>query len=390
MATAAPPKRMVSSFFITLASPHRATVTQQQPALQAHSALARDKQHTAVRVSPSDTIPALRCKKEDISPSEGYGSVESKDQTCAEASTTASDPQSPKPAQPAPGRGNLQEDDRGAAELFPPPPPPPALSSSLETSLSEESAPPPPPPAQTPLSHPLTPGQQTVYNKEVETSTPSSGLKQDEQYHGIHKNGQDTSGESKEVCGFCRKPMALSEPAIEALNRTYHDGCFQCRSCHIPLAGKHYYNKAGIPLCEDCYRASLELCWACGEAITDQVIRALERAYHLSCFTCATCKQQIGEQAFAQGEVGEVYCLQDYYRKYAPKCSACKQLIIPKDDGTDSYNVECMGRSYHENCYRCEVCVIQLSPEPNEHGCYPLDGKMLCKSCHLNLVSGQH
>lgn len=31
----------------------------------------------------------------------------------------------------------------------------------------------------------------------VETSTPSSGLKQDEQYHGIHKNGQDTSGESK-------------------------------------------------------------------------------------------------------------------------------------------------------------------------------------------------
>ncbi|KAG7244567.1 hypothetical protein INR49_029586 [Caranx melampygus] len=108
--------------------------------------------------------------------------------------------------------------------------------------------------------------------------------------------------------------MALSEPAIEALNRTYHDGCFQCRSCHIPLAGKHYYNKAGIPLCEACYQTSLELCWSCGEVITDHVIRALERAYHPSCFTCSTCKQQIGEQAFAQGEVGEVYCLQDYYR----------------------------------------------------------------------------
>ncbi|CAG06858.1 unnamed protein product [Tetraodon nigroviridis] len=86
------------------------------------------------------------------------------------------------------------------------------------------------------------------------------------------------------------------------------------RSCHCPLAGKQYYNKAGIPLCADCYQASLELCWACGEAITDQVVRALERAYHVTCFTCATCKQQIGEQAFAQGEVGEVYCLEDYYR----------------------------------------------------------------------------
>lgn len=126
----------------------------------------------------------------------------------------------------------------------------------------------------------------------VETSTPSSGLNQDEQSHGIHKNGHDTSRESRgnsisistfttqafngstltahilswpiltcafflcnaEVCGFCRKPVALSEPAIEALNRTYHDGCFQCRSCHIPLAGKQYYNKAGIPLCADCYQ----------------------------------------------------------------------------------------------------------------------------------------
>ncbi|XP_042352133.1 filamin-binding LIM protein 1-like [Plectropomus leopardus] len=388
MASAAPPKRMVSSVFITLASPHQATVTPQQPVLQAHSAPARDKQHTAVRVSPSDSIPAgVRQKKEDHSQSE---SADSKGRTRTGASARASDPQSPKPAQLGASRGKLQEDEK-SAELFPPPPPPPpaaaALPSPLGTSFSEESAPPPPPPAQTPLSHPLTPGQQPVYNREVETSTPSSGLKQDEQSHEIHK---DTSKESREVCGFCRKPVALSEPAIEALNRTYHDGCFQCRSCHIPLAGKQYYNKAGIPLCEDCYQASLELCWACGEAITDHVIRALERAYHLSCFTCTTCKQQIGEQPFAQGEVGEVYCLQDYYRKYAPMCNACNQLIIPKEDGTDSYNVKCLGRSYHENCYRCEVCVIQLSPEPNEHGCYPLDGKMLCKSCHLNLVSAQH
>lgn len=376
---------MVSSVFITLASPYRATVTQQQPALQAHSAPARDKQHTAVRVSPGDSVP--RHKKEDPSPSEPYSSVNGRGWTPAGASVRPLDPQSPKPAAPGPSKAKLQEekDQSSAPELLPPPPPPDALTSSAGALLSEESMlPPPPPPVQTPFSHPLTPGQQPVYNREVETSTPSSGLNQDEQ---SHKHSQDSS---RDVCGFCRKPVALSEPAIEALNRTYHDSCFQCRSCHMPLAGKQYYNKAGIPLCEDCYQASLELCWACGEVITDHMIRALERAYHTSCFTCTTCKQQIGQQAFAQGEVGEVYCLQDYYSKYAPKCNACNRLIIPKEDGTDSYTVECLGHSYHENCYRCEVCVIQLSPEPNEHGCYPLDGRMLCKSCHLNLVSGQH
>ncbi|KAM8915604.1 filamin-binding LIM protein 1 isoform 2-T2 [Spinachia spinachia] len=389
MASAALPKRMVSSVFITLAAPHRATVTQQQPVLQAHSGAVGDKPHTAVRVGPSD-IHAVRPKTEDAQPPEGPGRVDSKDAAFTGAAARTSDSQSPKAAQTEPSRGKLRDDNRDFSPAPPPPPPAVAQSSSQGTLFSEESALPPPPPAQKAFSPPLTQSRQPVYDQEVKTSTPSSGLNQDEQSHKIHKNGQDTSRESREVCGFCRKPVAPSEPVIEALNRTYHDGCFQCRSCHVPLAGRQYYNKAGIPLCEDCYQASLELCWACGEVIADHVIRALERAYHLSCFTCTTCKQQIGDKAFAQGEVGEVYCLHDYYRKYAPKCNACKQLIIPKEDGTDSYTVECLGHSYHENCYRCEICVIQLSPEPNEHGCYPLDGKLLCKSCHLSVVSGQH
>ncbi|XP_068172490.1 filamin-binding LIM protein 1 [Antennarius striatus] len=394
MATAAPPKRMVSSVFITLASPQRGTVTQkQQPALQTQGG--RDKQYASVRVSPSDSIPSVRHKKGDHLQAESFGGLNHKGKAHTGAVSRGSDPQKPKPAQPGLSGSKLQEHDKSPAdnrtESFLPPPPPPAaeMTSSLGTSFSEESALPPPPPGQTPHYHPPTPGQQPIYSIEEETSTPSSGLKQSESSE-IHKNGKDRSGGNRDMCGFCRKPVALSQPAIEALNRIYHDGCFQCRSCHVPLAGKEYYNKAGIPLCADCYQASLELCWACGEAITDHVIRALERAYHLSCFTCSTCKQQIGEQPFAQGEVGEVYCLQDYYRKYAPKCNACNQLIIPKEDGTDSYNVECLGHSYHENCYRCEVCLIQLSPEPNEKGCYPLDGKMLCKSCHVNLVSSQH
>lgn len=113
MATTASPKRMVSSVFITLASPHRATVTQQQPALQAHSAPARE--HTAVRVSPSDNIPALRNRKEEHSQSESYGSVDSKGRTHVGARD--SDDQSPKPAQPGPSRGTLQKDDRGAAGI---------------------------------------------------------------------------------------------------------------------------------------------------------------------------------------------------------------------------------------------------------------------------------
>ncbi|XP_041837704.1 filamin-binding LIM protein 1 [Melanotaenia boesemani] len=385
MASAATPKRMVSSIFITLTSPQRATGTEQQPPLQAQHAIARDKQHTAQRLSSADNVPVHRNKKED-----SYSYVNSKGWFHGGAPEESSDPPSPKLAQTEPTKAQLQKDKdkkrTGSPELLPPHLPSDGMPPSLGVLLSEESALPPPPPPGIPFLQSLSPLQQPVSSREMGTSTPSSWLNQEEQTRWFKKTSQDTCRESEDLCGFCRKPIAFSEPAIEALNRTYHDSCFQCRSCNISLAGKCFYNKAKIPFCEECYQASLELCWACGEIITDHLIRALERPYHPSCFTCTTCKRQIGELAFAQGDVGEIYCLPDYYRKYAPRCNACNQLIIPKEDGTDSYTVECLGRSYHENCYRCEVCGIEFS---DEHSCYPLDGKLLCKSCHTNVVSEQ-
>ncbi|XP_046882301.1 filamin-binding LIM protein 1 [Hypomesus transpacificus] len=404
MASAAPQKRMVSSVFITLASPYRATVTQQQHARQTHDALAGDIQHTAVQVHPggSDTLTHRK----------GSTATEARGGSAQKQLETATFPKvrlsvSPRPSAPSlwdpdsvpvteagpedaePGKDTPRTTSE---ELFPPPPPPPVFVDTNH--LTQGASPLPPPPILEPsLTAPLNgriPDQTPAPNKQGRTVEPETRspcrVEDPNELLGALEGPLEPGMESREVCGFCRKPVALSDPAIDALNRTYHDSCFQCRQCRIPLAGKLYYNNAGIPLCEDCYQTSLELCWVCGEVIKDHVIRALERAYHPACFTCATCSQPIGEQRFAQGEVGEVYCLQDYYRKYAPECSACQQLIIPREDGTDSYTVECLGRSFHEDCYRCEVCITQLSPEPNDHGCYPLDGKVLCKSCHLTLV----
>lgn len=122
MASAAPPKRVVSSVFITLASPHRATVTpQQQPTLQAHSAPAREKLHPAVRVSPGDSIPALRHSREDKSPpSESYGSLKSKGLTNAGSSALVSGPQSHNPPKREPGKTQLQEknDQRSSSGIY--------------------------------------------------------------------------------------------------------------------------------------------------------------------------------------------------------------------------------------------------------------------------------
>lgn len=176
--------------------------------------------------------------------------------------------------------------------------------------------------------------------------------------------------------------MSPRELAVEAMKRQYHAQCFTCRTCRRQLAGQSFYQKDGRPLCEACYQDTLEKCGKCDKVVQEHIIRALGRAFHPTCFTCVTCARCIGDESFALDSQDEVYCLDDFYRKFAPVCSICENPIIPRD-GKDAFKIECMGRNFHENCYRCEDCRILLSVEPTDQGCYPLNNRLFCKPCHV-------
>ncbi|KAK2521563.1 Fblim1 [Columba guinea] len=145
-------------------------------------------------------------------------------------------------------------------------------------------------------------------------------------------NGYTERDGSRDVCAFCHKALGLRDVTVEAMQKQYHADCFTCRTCHRLLAGQRYYQKDGRPTCDTCY--------------------------------------QLTPLRFAA------------IRKYAVVCSACEQPIVPGED-KDTYKIECLGRSFHESCYRCESCGTPLSPEPTESGCYPLGDHLLCKSCHV-------
>ncbi|XP_040843612.1 filamin-binding LIM protein 1 isoform X3 [Ochotona curzoniae] len=185
-----------------------------------------------------------------------------------------------------------------------------------------------------------------------------------------------------DICAFCHKTVSPRELAVEAMKRQYHAQCFTCRTCRRQLAGQSFYQKDGRPLCEACYQDTLEKCGKCGEVVRDHIIRALGQAFHPPCFTCVACARCIGDESFALDGQNEVYCLDDFYRKFAPMCSICESPIIPRD-GKDAFKIECMGRNFHENCYRCEDCSVLLSVEPTDQGCYPLNDHLFCKPCHV-------
>ncbi|XP_007948957.1 filamin-binding LIM protein 1 [Orycteropus afer afer] len=270
---------------------------------------------------------------------------------------------------------------------LPPPPPPPSaylpppdeeplgpMGTSLITDLEQLHLPPPPPPPppQSPVDGlPLQPWPGHLRPAEEELPPPP------EEPVCVPEREAST-----DVCAFCHKTVSPRELAVEAMKKQYHAQCFTCRTCRRQLAGQSFYQKDGRPLCETCYQDTLEKCGKCAEVVREHIIRALGQAFHPSCFTCVACARCIGDESFALDNQNEVYCLDDFYRKFAPVCSICENPIIPRD-GKDAFKIECMGRNFHENCYRCEDCRILLSVEPTDQGCYPLNDRLFCKPCHV-------
>ena len=110
-------------------------------------------------------------------------------------------------------------------------------------------------------------------------------------------------------------------------------------------------------------------------------------------------------------------------RKFAPRCSVCREAIVPDSGTEETVRIVCMDRNFHPKwvgvgkqygddplrsgewialshelkliafcfmvlflswrCYKCELCGLVLNSDDEGHGCYPLDGHILCHGCNV-------
>lgn len=59
-----------------------------------------------------------------------------------------------------------------------------------------------------------------------------------------------------ELCGRCHQPLARAQPAVRALGQLFHIACFTCHQCAQQLQGQQFYSLEGAPYCEGCYTVS--------------------------------------------------------------------------------------------------------------------------------------
>ncbi|NXI88249.1 LPP protein, partial [Rhipidura dahli] len=182
-------------------------------------------------------------------------------------------------------------------------------------------------------------------------------------------------------CARCGENVVGEGTGCTAMDQVFHVECFTCIKCSSKLRGQPFYAVEKKAYCEPCYISTLEQCSVCAKPIMERILRATGKAYHPHCFTCVMCHRSLDGIPFTVDAGGNIHCIEDFHKKFAPRCSVCKEPIMPAPGQEETVRIVALDRDFHVQCYRCEDCGGLLSEGDNQ-GCYPLDGHILCKTCN--------
>uniref|UniRef100_A0A8C5NNE3 Actin binding LIM protein 1 n=1 Tax=Junco hyemalis TaxID=40217 RepID=A0A8C5NNE3_JUNHY len=190
-------------------------------------------------------------------------------------------------------------------------------------------------------------------------------------------------------CHKCGEPCKGEVLRVQA--RHFHIKCFTCKVCGCDLAQGGFFIKNGEYLCTlDYQRMYGTRCNGCGEFVEGEVVTALGKTYHPSCFACTVCKRPFppGDRVTFNGRD----CLCQMCAQ--PMSSSPRELCASNcaGCGRDIKNGQALlalDKQWHLGCFKCKACGKVLTGEyiskdgaPYCEKDYQVLFGVKCEACH--------
>ncbi|KAI9281062.1 LIM domain-containing protein [Sporodiniella umbellata] len=151
---------------------------------------------------------------------------------------------------------------------------------------------------------------------------------------------------TENICFKCQKD--LGDSYIKALDHTFHQDCFVCSDCKVPLTSQFvsHPTEPGHVLCQNDYNKRMDLfCAKCHEPLEGTYTIAFGKKYHPDHFTCSDCSTPLGKEFFEHDQ--KPYCPTHYSARFTGSCTGCTKAILKQyievkhDQETSRWHPEC-------------------------------------------------
>ncbi|CAL8099731.1 unnamed protein product [Calicophoron daubneyi] len=121
-------------------------------------------------------------------------------------------------------------------------------------------------------------------------------------------------------------------------------------------------------------------CAGCKQPVLDRIVmRVLNQHWHSACLKCMDCGIFLSDKCFIRTD--EVYCKDDFFRRFGTKCAGCDKGIPPSEVVRTAQ--DCV---YHMDCFACIVCKRTLNTGDEFY--LLRDRKLMCKF-HYEVAKAQ-